>query len=124
MTADHRTRVAWLHGEGVRRLRSAFDEMRGAARIACILHSNRQVLPSLPVHIDCSQPHHQLPFQGRRFLTHSDASNFDIGMKTGSRYLQPSQGRRTAGAERRSSSGALGRKRCSNAQSHRVPPCA
>ena len=123
MTADHRTRVAWLHGEGVR-LRSAFDEMRGAARIACILHSNRQVLPSLPVHIDCSQPHHQLPFQGRRFLTHSDASNFDIGMKTGSRYLQPSQGRRTAGAERRSSSGALGRKRCSNAQSHRVPPCA
>ena len=123
MTADHRTRVAWLHGEGVR-LHSAFDEMRGAARIACILHSNRQVLPSLPVHIDCSQPHHQLPFQGRRFLTHSDASNFDIGMKTGSRYLQPSQGRRTAGAERRSSSGALGRKRCSNAQSHRVPPCA
>ena len=53
MTTDRRTRVAWLHGEGMRRPRSAFDEARGATHIACILHSNRQVLPLLPVHIDC-----------------------------------------------------------------------
>ena len=74
MTADHRTRVAWLHGEGVRRLRNALDVVRGATHIACILHSNRQVLPSIQGHIDCSkQPPRQLLLRGRRFLTHSAA---------------------------------------------------
>ena len=74
MTADHRMRVAWLHGEGVRRLRNALDVVRGATHIACILHSNRQVLPSIQGHIDCSkQPPRQLLLRGRRFLTHSAA---------------------------------------------------